>query len=141
MAFFDNIKNGVNKASLFVSNKTKDSMELSRLSSESRNVSAELDDLYAQIGRTFVDSDGDATEKLNTLRQRTLDLRERLEELEKEKLQRKNQNVCPSCGAVTAKDARFCSNCGARMQDVVITFTPDCEAPADPETEETRDDE
>ena len=132
MAFFNDIKEKVNKAAQSVSNKTKDSMGISRLSGESRSVSAELDGLFAQVGRTYVESNGEAIESLKALCERAAELKARLEEIDAQILQLKNQNVCPSCGAVMTLDARFCSNCGAKMPEPPVV-EPEPEAPAEEE--------
>ena len=117
MAFFDSFKEKVNQAAQSVSSKTKDSMEISRLSSEGKGINAELVDLYSQIGRTYVQSNGTAGEALTALCERVAELNARLEDLERQKLLLKNQNVCPACGEKMAKGARFCSNCGEKMPE------------------------
>lgn len=132
MAFFDDIKDRVNKAAQSVSSRTKENMEISRLTGEGRNVNTELEALYAQIGRAFVD--GETAEALSALGARASELRERLTELERQKMQIKNQNVCPVCGAVMTRDARFCSNCGERMPAPAPEPEPEPEpAPEAPE--------
>ena len=117
MAFFDDFVQKVNKAAQTVTSKTKDSMEISRLSSAGRGISAELEKLYAQIGRTYVESEGQAVDDLRTLSDHALELASRLDALERQKLQVRNQNRCPNCGSVMTMDMRFCSNCGTKMPE------------------------
>lgn len=131
MAFFNEFKEKFNKAAQSVSSKTRDSVELTRLIGESRNISGELNSLYAQIGRTYVDCKGADTAALASLCAQVESLRERLDELERQRLQLKNQNRCPACGAAMSRDARFCSSCGQRMPEPEPEFTPA------PEAEET----
>ena len=136
MAFFNDFKERVNKAAQSVTNKTKDSVEISRLTSEGRSISSELEGIYAQVGRTYVESNGEAAEALSALCARAGELLTRLEDLERQKLQLKNQNVCPACGAVMVKDARFCSNCGEKMPEPpVVEPEPEIEEPAPEEAE------
>ena len=136
MAFFDDFKEKVNKAAQSVTSRTKDSVEISRLSGEGRSINSELEGIYAQIGRTYVESNGEPSDALSALCERAAELIARLEELERQKLQLKNQNVCPACGAVMAKDARFCSNCGEKMPEPpVIEPEPEPETPAPEEAE------
>ena len=144
MAFFNDFKEKVNKAAQSVSNKTKDSVEISRLSGEGRGINSELEGIYTQIGRTYVESNGDASEALTALCARAAELTARLEELERQKLQLKNQNACPACGAVMPKEARFCSSCGEKMPEPPVVEPepepePEVEEPAaeEPEVEET----
>ena len=130
MAFFNDIKDRVNKAAQSVSNKTKDSMEISRLTNEGRSIQAEMEGLYTQIGRAYVESNGEAAESLAALCARVAELNAKLEELEVQKLLLKNQNVCPACGAVMTKEARFCSNCGEKMPEPpVVEPEPEVEEP------------
>ena len=46
MAFFNDFKEMFTNAAQSVTNKTKDSVEITRLSSESRSIAGELEDLY-----------------------------------------------------------------------------------------------
>lgn len=131
MAFFNEFKEKFNKAAQSVSSKTRDSVELTRLIGESRSVSGELNTLYEQIGRTYVDSRGADAAALEPLCARVEALRERLDALERQRLQLKNQNRCPACGAAMSREARFCSSCGRRMPE------PEPEAQPAPEAEQT----
>lgn len=117
MAFFNDFKELFANAAQSVTNKTKDGMEISRIAGESRSIANELAGIYEQIGRLYVDSEGRNSEEMAPLCEKALELRERLETLERQKLQIRNQNRCPACGAVAAKDARFCSACGRRMPE------------------------
>lgn len=67
MAFFNDFKEKFNKAAQSVTNMTKDSVEISRLGSESRGIANELASLYEQIGRLYVDSRGTEAEGLSAL--------------------------------------------------------------------------
>lgn len=136
MAFFNDFKELFSNAAQSVTSKTKDGVEIGRIASESRAIAGELSTLYEQLGRAYVDGDH---EQLEPLRAKALELRERLEALERQKLAIRNQNRCPACGAVAAKEARFCSNCGRRMPEPApeaepapaaqeICYCPECGA-------------
>lgn len=131
MAFFDDIRQRVNRAAQSVSNKTKENVEISRISGEIKSIEGELESLFMQIGRAYVESKGEAGEALSALCERADELRGRLEALEKQKFQVRNQNICPVCGNVMPKDARFCSNCGGKM--------PEPEPEPEPEEEPVED--
>ena len=138
VAFFNDFKEIFTNAAQSVTNKTKDSVEITRLSSESRNITGEIENLYREIGRTYVDSKGTDSAALEDLCAKVIELRDRLDALERQKLLLRNQNRCPSCGAVMAKGARFCSNCGSRMPepapepepapDADAVYCPECGA-------------
>ena len=143
MAFFNDFMEKVNQAAQSVTNKTKEGMEISRLSGEGRSIQSELEGIYGQIGRAYVEANGATTEAMSALSARAAELLARLEELEHQKLQLRNQNACPACGAVMPKDARFCSNCGEKMPEPpVIELEPEIDASAPeeaakPEAEES----
>ena len=117
MAFFNEFKEKLNKAAQSVTNITKDGVEITRLASEGRNISNEIITLHEQIGRIYVESKGTDYEALAPLCARVEELKQRLEELDRQKMLIKNQNRCPACGAGMAKSARFCSSCGRRMPE------------------------
>ena len=139
MAFFNEFKEKFNKAAQSVTSKTKDSMEITRLSGESRNISTEITSLYEQIGRIYVESKGADAEALAPLCARVEELKDKQEEIERQRMQLKNQNRCPACGAVMPKNARFCSSCGRRMPEPAaepeaapsvedVVYCPECGA-------------
>lgn len=117
MAFFNDFKEIFTSAAQSVSSKTKGSVETARLAGESRSAANDLSSVYEQIGRTYVDSMGKDSAALKELCDRALELRQHIEQLERQRMQLRNQNRCPSCGAAMSKDARFCSNCGRRMPE------------------------
>jgi len=117
MAFFNEVKKKFNEAAQSVTSKTKDGVEMTRLASESRGINTEIITLHEQIGRIYVESKGTDHEALAPLCARVEELKQRLEELDRQKMLIKNQNRCPACGAGMAKSARFCSSCGRRMPE------------------------
>lgn len=139
MAFFNEFKKKFNEAAQSVTSKTKEGMEFTRLASEGRGISNEIITLHEQIGRIYVESKGTDTEALAPLCARVEELKQRLEELDRQKMQIKNQNRCPACGAGMSKGARFCSSCGRRMPEnnaeeeaapsvENVSYCPDCGA-------------
>ena len=101
MAFFDEIKSRITGAAQTVSSKTRDGVELTRISAEERSVVAQIAALYEQIGRGYVDDEEKTA--LDELRQRVMALRARLDELAGQKALLRNQNRCPACGATVEK--------------------------------------
>ena len=124
MAFFNDFKELFSSAAQSVSSKTRDSVENARLAGESRSTANELANVYEQLGRLYVDSEGSDSAGLTALCARALGLREKLEQLEKQRMQLRSQNRCPACGAVSAKDARFCASCGRRMPEAAPEAEP-----------------
>lgn len=139
MAFFNEFKKKFNEAAQSVTSKTKDGMEITRLASESRGINNEILTLHEQIGRIYVESKGTDYEALAPLCARVEELKQRLEELDRQKMQIRNQNRCPACGAGMPRNARFCSSCGRRMPENApdaepapsmedVSYCPDCGA-------------
>lgn len=124
MAFFNEFKEKFASAALSVTNKTKDSVEITRLTTEHRNLSGEVNELYEELGRAYYESRGKDDPRLGALTTRIDEMHQRLEELERQKMQLRNQNRCPSCGAVMPKNARFCSSCGRRMPEAAPEAEP-----------------
>ena len=124
MAFFNEFKEKFNKAAQSVTTKTKEGVEITRLASEGRGINNEIITLHEQIGRIYVESKGTDLETLAPLCARVEELKQRLEELDRQKMQLKNQNRCPSCGAGMSKSARFCSSCGRRMPEKAAEADP-----------------
>ena len=135
MAFFDNVKDRFNKAAQSVSNKTKETVEISRLNTQVRNINTELNGIYTQIGLAYVTSKGEDAETLNALQSRAEELLARIDEIERQKAELKALNLCPECGAEMPEEARFCSSCGAKMPEPAPEPEPVAEA-EESETEE-----
>lgn len=139
MAFFNDFKEIFSNAAQSVSNKTRGGVETARLAGESRSAANDLASVYEQIGRTYIDGMGRDSAALRELCDRALELRERIEQLERQRMQLRNQNRCPSCGAAVVRDARFCSSCGRRMPEAApeaeeapspddVRYCPECGA-------------
>ena len=147
MAFFDEIKSRITGAAQTVSSKTRDGVELTRISAEERSVGAQIAALYEQIGRGYVDDEEKTA--LDELRQRVMALRARLDELAGQKALLRNQNCgrrlpeearapssadaelsyCPVCGAMHKKDERFCAVCGHAYESPAPAAEADAPAP------------
>lgn len=143
MAFFNEFKEKFNKAAQSVTSKTKESIkdlgDVSRLTNEARSITGEITAKYQEIGRIYVESKGTDHVSLAPLCQQVVDLKEKLEAIERQKMQIKNQNRCPACGSTMPRDARFCSSCGRRMPEETpeaeeapsmadVNYCPDCGA-------------
>ncbi len=115
MAFFDKVVGKISDAAQTVSDKTRDGVELTRLSAQERSIGNELNALYTQIGRCYVDGEGGET--MNDLCSRVKALREQLDALADQKAALRNRNRCPACGTAVDKSARFCPGCGRRMPE------------------------
>ena len=131
MDFFNGFGRKVNRVVRSVAEKTGEGAGLARVAGELRTLGAERDRLYGELGRIFYamrageggeDAARSLCEQLDALEARIAELTEQRENL---KLQRR----CPACGTMLGREARYCSNCGKRLQeDVAVNDAPDADA-------------
>lgn len=119
MDFFNDISRKFSNVARSVSEKTKESVESTRLMSDIRNARTELGLLYAEYGRMCyeirmgagdAEAADEAAEKIGRLINKIEDLSAQRDEL-------RSVRRCAACGSAQAKDAKFCSNCGYRMPE------------------------
>ena len=139
MEFFNDIGKKFSSVAKSVSEKTKDSVEVTHISSDLRGLKGDLEQLYTQLGKVCYavrmgEGDADEAEQLAGRIQKTL---ARIEELTAQRDAIRDVRRCQSCGAVMPREARFCSNCGKRMPEDApdpepglepAEFCPDCGA-------------
>ena len=139
MEYFNVIGKKFSNVAKSVTEKTKDSVEVTRIASDLRIQRNALEQLYAELGKVCYairmgDGDAEQAEQLAGRVQRTL---ARIEELEAQRDAIRDVRRCPSCGAVMAREARFCSSCGKRMPEdapqaeevpAEAEYCPDCGA-------------
>lgn len=140
MEFFNDLSKRFSNVAKSVTEKTKDSVEVTRIASDLRIQKNALEQLYTELGKVCFalrmgSGNSEQAEQLADRIQRTLN---RIEELTAQRDAIRDVRRCPGCGAVMAKDARFCSACGHRMpEDAPSTedngpadaeYCPDCGA-------------
>lgn len=116
MAFFEGFKDKFNTAAKSVKEKTREGIEISKISTEAKNLSARISTLYGELGRKYYFSEGRDAD-IPVICAQLKELHERYEELDRQRLQLRNQNRCPNCGQAMKQDARFCSGCGERLPE------------------------
>lgn len=116
---------------------TDKAVEYSKMKYQSMQLSSDLRGLYEKLGNavyTMVKSDFDNKELMDSIIAEIDDVKKRLEELNVKMAEQRNAVVCPACGAVSDKDACYCSRCGNK-------FVPKeeccCTEEAEEEVEET----
>lgn len=133
MEFFNDLSKRFSNVAKSVSEKTKDSVEVTRIASDLRLQRNALEQLYTELGKvcyTIRMGEGDS-EQAEQLAQRIQRTNQRIEELSAQRDTIRDVRRCPGCGSVMAKEARFCSACGRRLPEEAPR-TED-EGPADAE--------
>ncbi|MGX8706288.1 MAG: zinc ribbon domain-containing protein [bacterium] len=134
MDFFNDLGKRFSSVAKTVTEKTRDSVEVSRLAGDLRAQKNALEQLYAELGKVCYalrmgeDVDPKLAEQLAESIRRT---RERIEELTAQRDALRDVKRCLSCGAVMPKNAKFCSNCGKRLPEDSPQL--DADNPADAE--------
>ena len=119
MEFFNDLSKRFSNVAKSVTEKTKDSVEFTRIASDLRIQKNALEQLYTELGKICYairmgEGDPEQAEQLSGRIQRT---RARIEELTALRDAIRDVRRCLSCGTVMPKDARFCSACGKRMPE------------------------
>lgn len=111
---------------------TEKVVEFSKLKIEQTKLNGELARLYEELGQATYQAmkcDEDCSETMDILCDEIELILNDLEELDQLISEKKNQKICPACGAKIAKDSKFCSKCGAPVEEE----KPAPEQPAEPE--------
>ena len=144
MEFFNDLSKRFSNVAKSVTEKTKDSVEVTRIASDLRIQKNALEQLYTELGKVCYalrmgEGDSEQAEALSERIQRT---RARIDELTAQRDAIRDVRRCPACGAVMSREARYCSACGKRMpEDAPQTedkgpddaeYCPDCGAQRSP---------
>ena len=113
MEFFNDLSKRFSNVAKSVTEKTKDSVEVTRIANDLRVQKNQLEQLYTDLGKACYAvriGEGDA-DQAEQLAQRIQTVLARIEELSAQRDAIRDIRRCPGCGAVMTKDARFCSSC------------------------------
>ena len=130
MGFMDKVKDLAGKVGDKVEQTAKsasDSVqkmnEKSKLKKDIAQLDTEVNNLFANIGRTFMEENPDNADYAQFF----TEIKEKKALIESTQLQLaslEDKINCKTCGAPLAKDAKFCDKCGAKVEEAVV------EAPA-----------
>lgn len=117
MAFLDVLGKKISQTGQDVVQKTKDTAEVlkynSMISEEERNIES----LYSQIGKRYVELHADSCE--NAFVEFITSLKEsqnKITEYREHIIQVKGVFTCPNCGEELPLDVAFCSSCGTKIE-------------------------
>ena len=135
MGTFEDILNKAKRGAELVGQKTGDFVEVTKLKMAASDVEKEIAATFEGLGRLIYDaqkSDEDVSEMVEDCVSSIDELQEAAEAIREQIYAYKNMNRCVACGAVTDKEAAFCSKCGAPL-------TVEDDSPAEEPAEEKID--
>lgn len=120
MAFFEKLGKTVSEASQKTLAKTKELADTSKLNSMISEEEKTINNLYFQIGKLYVSlHSSDFEEEFSEMVNNVIDSENKIAEYKKQIQEIKGIQRCEKCGAEVAKEAAFCSSCGAAMRNSV----------------------
>lgn len=117
MAFLDVLGKKITQTGQDVVQKTKDTAEVIKYNSMISDEERRINELYTQIGKTYVDLHADSfevpfTEMINGIK----DAQEKISEYREHIIQVKGVFACPNCGEELPLNVAFCSACGTKIE-------------------------
>lgn len=118
MAFLGDLGKAIAGAGQTAVNKTKDLTEITRLSAKVSDLQRKNDQLYATIGKLYMEHYGDdpedmfkgAVASIKENQKRIISYKEDIKQI-------KGIKKCVSCDADVPSGSQFCPKCGAKVED------------------------
>lgn len=130
MAFFDSISKKVTQAGAEAVKKTKEVAEATKLSLAIDSEKRQLDDLYKELGQKYYETCGGApAEELAEIVGRIKAQCDKIAGLEDQLRILRGQDKCPHCGKIIATGAKFCPNCGGKIEQAAPAAPPPPSSP------------
>lgn len=116
MAFFEKIGGAITSGVSATANKTKEISGSTKDSMELSSKKKELNALYGEIGKVFVNEDND--EKLKELKGKAIVVLDEIEALEEKMADAKGMKKCEQCGQLIDNASVFCAFCGGKQENI-----------------------
>lgn len=143
MGIFEDLMAGAKNVVDYAGKKTDDVVELSKLKYQSSQLSNELRSLYEKLGcavYSMMKSEYDNNELIDSLASEIEEVKNALQEVSEKIAEKKEQKLCPACGAKNDKEAFYCMKCGNRLVSVQQDDAPVAEeAPPEESCSEQED--
>lgn len=119
MDFFNKVGDSIVNATQEVSEKAKGMTDIARLQYEMKTKENFLNKKYEEVGKMFYQQNKTSfPEEYAELFGEIEMTIERMQELKDDIAELKGGKACPKCGAVIGSTAVFCSECGAKIDDI-----------------------
>jgi len=113
MAFFEKIGGAITSGVGATANKAKDITDQTKLGNEIHSKKKELNGLYAQIGKLYVE--GAEATKIDEIKNNALELSNYIDALEEKYNDAKGLKKCEICGEIIDNSSVFCAHCGGKQ--------------------------
>lgn len=136
MSFFDQLSAKVNHGFNQVASQTKDFTDQMKIENEIKNLEKAVNACYEELGRAMYNASRHPSdtpvEYEETMRQ-VDGLLQQIQEKKESKQEIANKVTCPSCGKSVPAGTKFCSFCGAPMEQTPVATA----VPAEPQVYDT----
>lgn len=116
MAFFEKIGDVITSGVNATATKTKEFSENTKLNSELSGKKKELNSIYNEIGKIFVNDDD--AEKLKELKGKAIVMIDDIDSLECKIAECKGMKKCEQCGKLIDNGSIFCAYCGGKQENI-----------------------
>jgi len=124
MSAWDNLKGSLFAAGRDVSQKAKEVSEVAKLKMDIHTKEAFVEKQFATLGRAYYEVNKDNASEADV--EKFAVIKEALEEIERMSQQVLDiQGVvqCPNCGKKMPADNSFCSDCGTKLDEIIVEAT------------------
>lgn len=139
MSTWENLKGSLFSAGRDVSQKAKEVSEVAKLKMDIRTKEDFVEKQYAILGRAYYEANKEDAGERDAEQFRVItEALEEIARMSQQVLDIQGVVQCPNCGKKVPSENTFCSDCGARLDDIIVEAT--VVEPAD-EPEETAETE
>lgn len=113
MGFLDDLGDSIVKGGRQAADWTKNTANTAKLSVDIRTREDDLEKAFAELGKKYYnehknDEDTSEFDAINSIYKE-------IDHLKNELAEKKGMQICPKCGAFVARDAKFCNECGEKL--------------------------
>lgn len=119
MDFFNRVGDSIVSATQEVSEKAKGMTDIAKLQYEMKTKESFLNKKYQELGMMFYQTNKESFPEEYTVLFDEIDATNtKIQELKEDIAELKGGKSCPKCGALIGNTAAFCSECGAKIDDI-----------------------
>ncbi len=118
MASLQSIGKMLSDTAKSVTQKAAEAAELSKMNGQLSDINQEIERLYGQVGKAYYTARGskESFETADAFCERIDSLLAEHSQLQRAIDKKRNRNRCANCGATLAANAKFCVECGTKVE-------------------------